>query len=222
MADQESLETDVNQAQANEINDFLRRHAYLAFSQEHPSSGSSTGAPQCHWCYTPDFGSTGHISLDCGHVFCRQCVNACFRSGMSDRRSFPPMCCSQPINFIAVRHQLDDAVALRYTQKAAEYSVRDPTWCSHQPCSTLFNQTQIDDAKTGPNSKMITCTECRHESCVHCKQPRESHKGPKCTRCPKQAGITTKDSYLARKEGWKLCPGCSVVIERSEACAHMV
>jgi len=208
-------ETDVNQA-INEISEFLRRQALSQI-------GGAPGLPQCHWCYD-NFVVGTPIYLECGHIFCRQCLNACFRTGMSNRRSFPPMCCAQPINFDSVIEHLDDAVALRYTQKHAEFSVRDPSWCSHKPCSKLFSQSQIDGAKGHTDVKFMTCEGCQYKTCFLCKQAKDAHGGPRGSRCPKQAGITKKDRALAREEKWKLCPNpqCSIVIQKSEACDHMI
>jgi hypothetical protein len=213
---QEMAETDVNAA-INEINLFLRRHA-LAYSDAAPSA-----AQQCHWCYD-NFLIGTPIPLPCGHIFCRQCLNACFRTGMANRRSFPPSCCAQPIEFASIVGHLDQPVALRYTQKQAEYSIKDPTWCSHKPCSKLFTQPQIDGARERESAKFMVCDDCRCDTCFRCKQGREMHRGPKHTRCPKQAGITKKDRALARDEKWKLCPNpqCSVLIIKSEACNHMM
>ena len=212
---QERAETDLDQ-RINEINLFLRYHA-LSHVDATPNGS------QCHWCYD-NFVIGTPIYLECGHIFCRQCLNACFRTGMANRRSFPPMCCAQPIEFNSIIDHLDDAVALRYTQKQAEYGIRDPTWCSHKPCSKLFSQQQIDDARVNPNAKFMTCDDCHSETCFQCKQGTDVHRGPKRFRCPKQAGITKKDRALARNEKWKLCPNpqCSIVIQKSEACDHMM
>lgn len=212
---QEMVETDVNQT-INEINLFLRRHALS-------HADTTTGVTQCHWCYD-NFLVGSPIHLQCGHIFCRQCLNACFRTGMANRQSFPPSCCAQPIEFTSIVGHLDQAVALRYTQKQAEYSIRDPTWCSHKPCSKLFSQPQIDDARAKESAKFMVCEDCRHDTCFQCKQGRDVHRGPKNFRCPKQAGITKKDLTLARDEKWKLCPNpqCSIVIQKSEACDHMM
>jgi hypothetical protein len=131
---QEMVETDVNQA-INEINLFLRRHA-LSHTDTTP------GVPQCHWCYD-NFLVGSPIHLQCGHIFCRQCLNACFRTGMANRRSFPPSCCAQPIEFSSIVGHLDQAVALRYTQKQAEYSIRDPTWWSIEVQRTFDARSEL-------------------------------------------------------------------------------
>ncbi|KIW83364.1 hypothetical protein Z517_02609 [Fonsecaea pedrosoi CBS 271.37] len=183
-----------------------------------PRAGISTpegdALMNCRAC----FDTMKHpIYLDCGHTYCRLCLNELVRVGTANRIQWPPTCCfsGRPMDVSSIRQHLDEEVLSRYLEVSEEYSTRNPIYCSNKFCSLHIPPSQIEDNK----EKFVLCSKCRAETCVECKQGRSDHVGIEGTTCKSpEALMDERDCKLARSKQWKQCPSCKNLVERTEGC----
>ncbi|KAK5026329.1 hypothetical protein LTR13_010111 [Exophiala sideris] len=193
----------------------------LDSEQLHSQYSGSTGSHDsglspstCQLCFdTPDT----LIALMCGHTCCKQCLNRLFKTGTANPRSFPPKCCEEPIELTAVQVYLDDDVFRRYNDVYSEFSDKNRLYCANKRCGSYIRQSH-----TIQNGRSIMCGGCGTYTCVDCKQVRDEHviqDGVLQCKQPEQL-MSTADRKLANARGWKQCPGCKNLIEKSEGCDH--
>ncbi|KIX98954.1 uncharacterized protein Z520_05415 [Fonsecaea multimorphosa CBS 102226] len=157
------------------------------------------------------------ISLDCGHSYCRSCLNQLVRAGTANKMSWPPRCCfSWPrVDIGSIQPHLDEEVFSRYLNVFEEYSTRDPVYCSNKFCSLWIPSSQIQDNK----EKFVSCTKCRVQTCVECKQGHDDHVGAEGTTCKNlEELMDERDRKLAETKLWKQCPSCKNLVERIDGC----
>ncbi|KIV85725.1 hypothetical protein PV11_01386 [Exophiala sideris] len=179
------------------------------------SQDSDLSPSTCQLCFdTPDT----LIALTCGHTYCKQCLNRLFKTGTANPRSFPPKCCKdRPIELTAVQVYLDDDVFRRYNDVYSEFSDGNRLYCANKCCGSYIRQ-----SRTFRIGRSIMCGGCGTYTCVDCKQVRDEHVIQdgllQCTR-PEQL-MSAADRKLANTRGWKQCPGCKNLIEKTEGCDH--
>ena len=188
---------------------------YLAKNKPHQSDGNTK---RCQACYDP---LPAPIYLTCGHPYCRVCLNELVKVGTANRASWPPRCCLGPSLGIDVEHiqdHLDQQVLLRYISVTNEFCDRNPTYCDYALCSEY-----LDPKRLGASSKFLECPRCNNKVCRLCKGNSASHTGINNDECrPPEAFLSPGDLRLAKSKGWKQCPQCRILVERTEGCPHMV
>lgn len=90
----------------------------------------------------------------------------------------------------------------------AEESQKKRTYCHVPRCSAWIRPENISD-------NMAACPECEALTCANCKE--EFHDNGVCT---KKGGLEVPEvDNFAAKEGWKRCPSCRQMIERTAGCS---
>ncbi len=121
----------------------------------------------------------------------------------------PFQCCQAAVPVDDMLGLLPEDVHRQYQDLLLELATPNPIYCSNRPCGAFIPPSQAH----GPDR--IDCPRCRTSTCRHCRN--ESHPG---TECP--ADVATQQARaLATTQGWRACPNCSNIVEKSSGCLHM-
>ncbi|KAF9531731.1 hypothetical protein CPB83DRAFT_808801 [Crepidotus variabilis] len=160
---------------------------------------------------------------DCNHTFCRDCMSTYFRGKLEDR-VYPvscPMCLtlehhtSSKSSFISA--DLEDQLDLNFEEKKklSQLQIALHTLSLKCICCEKEMTVQRRDYET---KRFVNCPQpnCQHRWCKHCE--KALRPGKTTHSCIKNKEV----EKLARKRGWKTCPGCGVLVERTVGCDHMI
>ncbi|KUJ19930.1 uncharacterized protein LY89DRAFT_466426 [Mollisia scopiformis] len=143
--------------------------------------------------------------LACDHAYCGDCIKGAFKSAYKSHAPFK--CCGKTISTANLSAHLSSSFIQKYDLLLLELSTKKPTYCASQSCSKFIPPSSIH----GP---IATCPTCKLRTCVACKM--KEHPG-----ICKEDKDGKKVEELAKKKGWKQCPKCSQILERTEGCLHM-
>ena len=168
----------------------------------------------CKTCYTEQQLTHG-IFLSCGCLYCTDCLNAAFRVALDNRVNFPPRCCTMNIEFATFASYLTDDNVTRYLAADEDLGARAPIHCGN--CSKYLADLQGG----GEHGRMVNCPVCDVATCVDCRELANAHSiEDDDLACPDSLALAGfKD--VANGGGWRRCPGCKRVVEKSAACDHM-
>ncbi|KAK3366108.1 hypothetical protein B0T24DRAFT_637961 [Lasiosphaeria ovina] len=144
----------------------------------------------------------------CGHGFCDACLVAGFRAALASKTPF--QCCGAE-----QRLAVGDCLSLpvgektQYEDMVLELTTPNPTYCSAAKCAAFVSPRFVI-------GDIATCQRCAARTCRHCNRP--DHPGAFC----KEDTETEAVKKLGLDKGWKTCPGCGHLIERTIGCLHMV
>lgn len=146
--------------------------------------------------------------LQCGHNYCHRCLDRLYSEASKDKSLFPPRCCAGTIPDDVAQLLLSDNTAAIFNAKVPELSATNPIYCHVNTCSTFIVDEAIEE------SAVAECPKCGAEVCVDCGQGWH------------EDACAPDESYdalmnLAEEEGWKRCPDCNSLIERTFGCNHM-
>ncbi|EXJ88448.1 hypothetical protein A1O1_05378 [Capronia coronata CBS 617.96] len=161
------------------------------------------------------------IFLSCGHGYCQPCLNHLVRSGLANKMSFPPRCCTgrRGIDMASIQAHLDQDVLTRYLDVVEEFSTPNPVYCANPVCSRYIEQSRVRDTP----GKFVQCGQCQTPTCTECKQGHREHTGRDAMTCKKVEELMNPgDRKLAQNNQWKQCPGCKNLVEKTEGCNHMI
>jgi len=151
-----------------------------------------------------------HVSyttrLMCDHSYCWPCLSTF--SETSIQSGSYPVCCSEKIPLPLLASFLGPK-DLKLADRMTKDHYRDLGYCAVPSCSAVLPPQRI-------GSRVGRCNECGARTCVKCK--RLDHGSKRCSRDIDTARVLK----LARRNRWKQCPRCRVLIERSEGCSHML
>jgi hypothetical protein len=163
------------------------------------------------------------LVLGCAHAYCGGCIAGSFpfhtyhirilitssteavKSALKSRSPFK--CCKATPPATSLARFLSAPLLQSYNVLLLELSTPNPKYCSNARCSLFLAPSSI----TGP---LAICPSCRTRTCALCSGAE--HPGV----C-KQDLAGQKVLELAGKKGWKSCPNCNFVLERTEGCLHM-
>ncbi|KAE9374597.1 hypothetical protein N431DRAFT_438036 [Stipitochalara longipes BDJ] len=145
--------------------------------------------------------------LPCRHAYCGDCVKGAFKAAYKSRSAFK--CCGIPVSTknSLIPQYLSSSFIHKYNTLLLELSTPRPKYCSSPTCSRFLPPNLY-------HMPSITCPKCKTRTCSLCT--KSEHAG--VCKADKD-GI--KVEKLAKRKGWKQCPGCSQVVERTEGCLHI-
>ncbi|KAK4142439.1 uncharacterized protein C8A04DRAFT_38244 [Dichotomopilus funicola] len=147
-------------------------------------------------------------SPDCGHEYCRDCIQSLFTSALTDESLFPPRCCGQPIPLDSCRTHLTATLAGQFQAKKRELDTPNRTYCHRPTCSTWVPPELIWN-------QVGNCLQCGRRTCVLCKGAE--HVSRDCPDDP----ATQQVLQLAQEQGWQRCRACQKFVELNTGCNHI-
>ncbi|KAH7321630.1 hypothetical protein BKA65DRAFT_85443 [Rhexocercosporidium sp. MPI-PUGE-AT-0058] len=143
--------------------------------------------------------------LPCSHPYCGDCIKGAFKSAYKSRSPF--QCCGTTIPPSSVTRNLSTSFVGKYNLMVLELKTKKPKYCSSDRCHKFI-------PPAGIHGPIAICRYCKVKTCVACGS--KEHSGV-CAE--DKAGKAVE--ALAQKKGWKQCPKCSQILERTEGCLHM-
>ena len=150
---------------------------------------------------------TDLVTLACGDLYCRLCLNECFENATLNEASFPPACAHGSIDFTNVKTSLFRAVSEAFESKAEEFSTPNRTYCYEPTCSAWIRPSSIQN-------NIATCHACSSATCVFCKAKVHDDE---CSEDPAVKSFMV----TAQQEGYRQCSQCRRMIERYTGCNHI-
>ncbi|KAK6433485.1 hypothetical protein LTR95_010342 [Oleoguttula sp. CCFEE 5521] len=150
----------------------------------------------------------GIWQAQCQHHYCVQCVEDWFTRAMIDRAMYPPKCCGTPFPWDDVKDELPRGFVAEFEGMREELETKTPLFCHVLKCGRFISKKYFvrDTA---------VCQKCDAATCTLCKGAAHGEGD-----CPEDTTIK-ETMALAKKSGWKACPGCQSVIQRIAGCNHM-
>lgn len=175
----------------------------------------------CKICFTK-LAADEFIYLNCGCLYCVECLNGHFRSGLANKASYPPRCCDQlPIDIEAIQGFLNDENMIRYTMVQEEFAADRPLYCANRECGIEFIGDAVDIDAHG-DSRMVICYGCALETCASCRELRDAHTDIEgVMECPDSLALAEVRD-IAEEKRWRRCPGCGFLVEKIDGCDHMM
>lgn len=188
------------------------------------TAGSSTSTKEprpnpieCPVCLTARSPKLIHNISNCNCIYCVYCIREVFAVAQQNGHGNywrPAMCCDQKLDFDLFEPYLTPQLRRSYKSKAEEEKVDQSLYCGNVKCREYILQENIKD-------EFGSCGKCKMKTCVkpECKKPRSDHLGIYVI-CPDD--LETKElKALANKKGWKRCPKCCALTERTRGCSDI-
>lgn len=163
---------------------------------------------RCAACF--EEGATGFV-LPCSHQNCTACMRRLFETALRDSSLLPLKCCERPIDMAIAKVVLKKPQVDILEERLLELQAERKMYCPN--CSRFINLDALED------SQSLVCM-CGTHLCTICSTA--SHPGVSCDH--NQAIASGSDApflEMASSQGWKQCPGCSIVVELTHGCNHM-
>ena len=170
------------------------------------------------------------LRLPCGHVHCESCLLANFRVTMRSNPFRPVQCC-QRIDLTVLRRIAGIAAGISsYREKLTEFDTPNKLYCWDPKCSTFIPPALRAGSDGGRRSlaRSAQCRKCHTKTCMLCNN--KFHFGP-CSSISAVRGPVIRSERQVAEEafqrlrsmmGWKKCPTCKRVVEKTEGCNHIV
>jgi hypothetical protein len=166
----------------------------------------------CEICFEPN----GERLLDCNHLFCTSCLNSYVKFSLESTKKMPLLCpkeaCTCPIystNF------LEEDIKIKYESMMIMSDINDlceSLFCPNPVCSELMI---IDsEAKSHPAFPICECVACGQLVCARCKSIAHHPN----ISCEDNTQDNNQKIKIADEYNWKLCPNCSIIIDRIDGC----
>ncbi|KAJ6548129.1 hypothetical protein DFH09DRAFT_1281597 [Mycena vulgaris] len=188
--------------------------------------GESSTDATCPVCFC---GIDDPVKLDCGHLYCRDCLQHYLRpaqdSGFSPRKCLAegilagteaPRPCGVGIAYNIIRSLLtsaeeDTLLTASFIAHINEHPI-DFRYCPSPDCEMVYRPSGMGSS--------FQCPSCLIQICPACNV--EYHDGMSCAE--HQDNLTGGLAALAewrKKNGVKQCPNCHADIEKNGGCNHM-
>lgn len=123
---------------------------------------------------------------------------------------FPLQCCQQQLPMDTFLSFLPGPLRTTFSSKCAEAATPPNfrVYCPNKTCSHFIGRSPAS------TPYVMSCPGCSMEVCSGCKN--RAHPGESC-----DDSLSREVRSLAKQNGWKTCPGCKMIVERSYGCTHM-
>lgn len=130
---------------------------------------------------------------------------AAFNTALTSRAPFT--CCTRNVPGSIAARFLPAQTMTRYDLLVLELTTANPRYCSHRSCRLFIPPNSVH----GP---VAVCPSCHTRTCSSCNNAE--HAGV-CAEDREGTAVVA----LANRRGWKICPRCRAILERTEGCLHM-
>ena len=168
---------------------------------------------ECGGC-ADNFESTVLVEIECSCKYCKTCLIGLFESGLTDIKSFPPICCGLPLSVDTASEFLTSCMLSRFQDLQEEYISSNPIYCASSWCKSFIRSSEIDK-----ETQVGTCGTCSRQTCGKCRCLQEDHLGVN-ELCPTDLK-DDKINDLVTARQWQRCPRCYNIIEKNGGCNHV-
>ena len=134
-------------------------------------------------------------------------VTDAFEAAFNSRTPF--QCCRQQVDVGILADYLPRAFVDQYRLLILELGTPNAEYCSNRTCGRFLPPS----LPRGPDT--IQCSQCNHLTCRHCRDAAHGN-----TECPADLDAQMFRT-LAASRGWKACPQCRKMVEKTSGCNHM-
>ena len=196
-----------SQAEAKRLQDEINREFYeqqIRKMDSEKANNKNTNTENCIAC--GDEQDRKEMFHPCKHFYCRECLKDGFQFAVRNKNLF--RCCGRS-------HRMTEGLGLDktsmdiYAETYLELTTKNPLFCSNVRCSKLLPET------TAFAGEIVTCMHCQTKTCKQCKN--QAHPGAECQEDKEITAV----KQLAVQKGWKACPGCEQLVEKTEGCSHI-
>jgi hypothetical protein len=198
---------------------YTRESTSLPRSLARYRHGVNKSTSSCQVCF--DDEPTLPIWLDCGHVYCQECICRLVAS-FDDTGHLPLTCigketrCQKPMPLSLIRSLLPKLEHDKLIEKAFRtYADRGPgdfKNCITPDCNQIirFSRSAVP--------MELACPSCSKGVCVNCG--KYAHGSRECID-PRASKETLADWINLQGDRCKRCPRCTMAIEKLEGCNHL-
>ncbi|KAJ1709069.1 hypothetical protein NYO67_8770 [Aspergillus flavus] len=97
---------------------------------------------QCCICFER-YESSDIIRLECGDLYCTDCLKSLFMRATKDEQLFPPRCCRQHIPLSLITKQMTTEEKDAFQRAKIEFSTSNRTYCSNTVCGRFIIPSNI-------------------------------------------------------------------------------
>lgn len=150
------------------------------------------------------------INLQCEHRNCVLCLQKYFLVASEEMRTFPPICCGQPIAIDLLAPYLETHELEFLRSKQEEFETINRTYCSRPRCNLFISPKNLRNGKA-------KCDRCGTLTCEQCKAG--DHEG----ECQAVADAAEARELIQTfgEDRMKQCFKCKRVIELVGGCFHV-
>eukprot|EP00980_Cylindrotheca_fusiformis_P031038 scaffold25736_cov117-Cylindrotheca_fusiformis.AAC.7 len=212
------------EAQANcqgSISTTLQNVGIIESNVEITHVADPSGFTACGICYDTIMKSDT-FSLDCGHVFCKECWQSFMESALSQQSidAIRLTCPQHDCNLrLLPQHMeaLDCGIHTEWKKALLNAFVDiDPSYrfCPGADCHCIATiaSSSIRDIP------FAVCNRCSTSFCFLCGEP--PHQPASCRHVSEWQRLVSNSSFWMKKHT-KPCPGCNAPIEKNKGCNHM-
>lgn len=220
-SDSPDIKTDANTPDSFDqrlLEESLASFTQEAVPPEFYSDDFANGTPieskfqQCSTCLD-SVPSQWTLTLSCHHVHCHNCLAANVKTCLSTTPFQAAKCCQAiPTRTIKMVSSLSEDELDAYDAKMGELT--SPNLKLY--CVGCGNLVIIGSTK----KRVGECQQCGVKTCKLCRQ--KSHRGG-CDQSKLEEAHQSEDLLfrLAKSKGWKACPNCANVVQKSGGCNHL-
>lgn len=143
------------------------------------------------------------ILLDCGHQYCRDCLDQHVRFFL-DPKTFPPTCCGQTISVHKHSNTLSHAALHKYLRYQLKMARKGNIPCARARCKGRIIHNYLVEDEWG------LCRKCYQMTCGRCHRLLNHHRGDWEARvCPTAIDLTSSDSRAKDAPKTAVSKSCS-------------
>ncbi|CDW74176.1 ibr domain containing protein [Stylonychia lemnae] len=170
----------------------------------------------CKICYKSFEHDSQLLSLNCGHIYCKECLEemvlyAIDVSGEVNKLKCPDSKCTAVLSRNVIQNLTNSEMFQKYLGFMLNYELtldKNKKFCPSPDCHNILEKKGL-----GFSSK-IKCNKCNNDICFDCQAVW--HQGKSC----RQYQNSTTVGWILKKDAQK-CPKCKVLIEKNDGCIHM-